>query len=75
VSEEHHTYEDGLREGRLGQLEKTVMDLSKSFKDSHESHEKRLRYLEGIAASMLAIIGFTTVLPAIVGFLSALVVK
>ncbi len=70
-----HDYEEGLREGRLGYLEKAFFDLSKSFKESHESHEKRLRYLEGIAASMLAIIGFTTVLPAIVSFLASLAAK
>lgn len=64
-------YDEGVRDGRLSTLERVVAELSRSFKDSHESHEKRLRYLEGIAASMLAIIAFTTVLPAIVHFFSA----
>ena len=73
--DKNHSYEDGLREGRLGHLERTMTELSQSFKDSHESHEKRLRYLEGIAASMLAIIAFTTVLPAVVSFLGTLAAK
>jgi hypothetical protein len=72
---ENHSYEEGLREGRINHLERVVVDLSQNFKDSHESHEKRLRYLEGIAASMLAIIAFTTVLPAVVSFLGALASK
>jgi hypothetical protein len=72
---DNHDYEEGLREGRLGHLEKVLFELSKDFKESHESHEKRLRYLEGIAASMLAIIAFTTVLPAVVSFLASLSVK
>jgi hypothetical protein len=72
---ENHSYEEGLREGRINHLERVVVDLSQNFKDSHESHEKRLRYLEGIAASMLAIIAFTTVLPAVVSFLGTLASK
>ena len=52
-------YEEGLRDGRLVQLERRADLLDQKV----DHHEKRLIYLERIAASMLAIIAFTTVMP------------
>ena len=58
-----HTYEAGRRDGRIEHLEKVVVDLAQNHTAVRDSHEKRLNYLEKIAASMLAIVAFTIVLP------------
>jgi len=65
VTEHGAEYTEGLRDGRLQHLEKTMEELSGSFSRAQDSNEKRLRYLENIAASLLAIVMFTGVLPAV----------
>jgi hypothetical protein len=64
---EEHSYEEGVRDGRIAHLELLVGETRESLK----SHEKRLVYLERIAASMLAILAFTSILPKLVEFISA----
>ena len=68
-----HGYEEGVRDGRIEHLEKVVVDLSRDHASVRDSHEKRLSYLEKIAASMLAIVAFTSVLPKLVEFFARVV--
>jgi len=72
LTEHGAEYEEGRRDGRLEHIEKALDDLGKDHVKVRESHEKRLQYLERIAASLLAIVTFTTVLPGIVNFLASL---
>lgn len=65
MNSEEHSYEEGRRDGRIEALERRIDWHDKA----KENHERRLLYLERIAASMLAIIAFTTVLPKVMEFI------
>jgi hypothetical protein len=61
-------YDEGVRDGRISHLERRA--------DDHDirgdNHERRLMYMERIIYGMMAILGFTSVVPELMGFLSAL---
>ena len=66
---DEHSYQEGVRDGRIEHLEKVVVDLAKNHADVRDNHATRLNYLEKIAASMLAIVAFTTIIPKLLEFI------
>ena len=57
----HHTYEDGLREGRLRGIEETISNHSTRL----DRHESRLTAQERISYAVLGAIALIEVLPTI----------
>jgi len=57
----HHTYEDGLREGRFRAIESKQEDHSNQL----DSHSKRLSAQERITYSLLGAIALLEILPTV----------
>jgi hypothetical protein len=61
-----HSYEEGLRDGRIDALERMVSHHN----DRLDHHERRLQMIERIIYAMVGALALVELLPALKGILS-----